>query len=564
MTATLSQPTHEDLLKSLRFSHEQAEIWLDGRRHILTESHTLGAIRRELVNAVGREQARAILGRIGYEQGMIELEMARRIRPQASLFDLFTAGPQLHELKGMVKVDRKTFEYNPEEGRLYVEYYWLRSAECEGHVQHLGIDFQPAGWQNVGYASSYASTLLGRPFIFREIECVAMGHSRCFVVGKPSEEWDDPDVELRYLRAENYLRRPNSPGDAPPDDLKIGSRQIVGASAGFNFVLHLIDKVAETNAPVLFLGESGVGKEVFARELHKRSSRAAKPLISVNCAAIPEGLVESELFGVEKGAFTGAVASREGRFERANGGTLFLDEIGTLSLAAQGKLLRVLQEGECERVGGSRTIAVDARIVAATNADLRKGIREGTFREDLFHRLNVFPVRIPPLRERRADIPLLINHFVRKYAERHCRESTHLSANALDYFIRYDWPGNVRELENMVERGVILAERGSPIELHHILTETYRSGEEATDSPFHEYMLSRVRSAGAGAAGDIGGELLDRGLKTDDMMSAMIQAAMHRSRGNVSAAARLLGMTRMQLSYRLRNQAAADEQNCAS
>jgi two-component system, NtrC family, response regulator HydG len=528
-------PSFDDLQKSLHFNPDEAEIWLDGRRMVLTENDALGIMRRELILAVGNERARAMMTRMGYELGTVEAELAVRLRQDRSIFDGFSVGPQLHALKGVVKVEPVLFDVDPENGHLYTEYYWHHSAECEAHLAQMGVGHQPGGWQQVGYASGYSSAFFGRPFIFRELECVAMGHSKCFLVGKPAEDWDDPERELRYFRAENYSVRPNTakPQTSEADeDLKVGTRQIVGASASFNIVFHLIDKVAPTDAPVLFLGESGVGKEVFARELH-----------------IPENLVEAELFGVEKGAFTGAITSRPGRFERADGGTLFLDEIGTLTPSAQGKLLRVLQEGEYERVGGTETRKANVRLIAATNADLRADIKEGRFREDLFHRINVFPIRIAPLRERRADIPLLINHFQRRFAKQHGRTSKHFSEEALRYFMVYDWPGNVRELENIVERGVILADEGMPIDLPHLLTEADRIAGEAVGDPFREFLLKETRS---GRGDSLGSAMLDSGLSADGAVNQMIRAALERTGGNVSAAAKLAGMTRSQVNYWLR------------
>jgi len=207
---------------------------------------------------------------------------------------------------------------------------------------------------------------------------------------------------------------------------------------------------------VLIRGESGTGKELIARAIHFNSPRAKGPLVSLNCAALPEHLLESELFGHEKGAFTGAVAQRKGRFELVDGGSIFLDEIGDLSPALQVKLLRVLQERQFERLGGIRTLRVDVRILAATHRDLEQAMRNGTFREDLYYRLNVVTIQIPPLRERREDIPLLLEHFLRKFAQKNKREVTGLTAAARDALLRYDYPGNVRELENIIERAVLL------------------------------------------------------------------------------------------------------------
>jgi transcriptional regulator with GAF, ATPase, and Fis domain len=232
--------------------------------------------------------------------------------------------------------------------------------------------------------------------------------------------------------------------------------EIVGASQGLVRVLENVSRVAPTDATVLIWGETGTGKELIARAIHSSGRRADKPFIKLNCAALPQGLVESELFGHEKGAFSGALARREGRFELANGGTIFLDEIGELKLETQAKLLRVLQEQEFERVGSSSTIKVDVRIVAATNRDLRKAVSAGEFREDLYYRLNVFPVELPPLRARVEDIPLLVQFFVQKYAPRVGRRVDGVDPDTLLAFTRYPWPGNIRELENLVERALIL------------------------------------------------------------------------------------------------------------
>ncbi len=238
---------------------------------------------------------------------------------------------------------------------------------------------------------------------------------------------------------------------------KLGSPTIVGKSKKIEEVLGLIQKVAASNATVLLLGESGTGKELFARALHHKSPRRTHPFVAVNCAAIPDSLLESELFGYERGAFTGATGSKPGRFELADGGTLFLDEISDLSPAVQAKLLRVLQDQTFERVGGTRTVQVDIRIVAASNADMGKAVRERRFREDLYFRINVFPILISPLRERTEDIPALVDHFIAKYALETRRRVRGISKLALKSLMRYRWPGNIRELENFVERAVILA-----------------------------------------------------------------------------------------------------------
>jgi len=242
---------------------------------------------------------------------------------------------------------------------------------------------------------------------------------------------------------------------------------IIGESGRMQEVLGLVKQVAPSDATVLIRGESGTGKELIARAIHFNSARAAGPLVTLNCAALPEQLLESELFGHEKGAFTGAVAQRKGRFELADGGSIFLDEIGDLSPALQVKLLRVLQERQFERLGGTRTLKVDVRILAATHRDLEQAMRDGTFREDLYYRLNVVTIQIPPLRERREDIPVFLDHFLRKFVQKNRREVTGLTAAARDALLRYDYPGNVRELENIVERAVLLC-RSQVIDLEDL------------------------------------------------------------------------------------------------
>jgi two-component system NtrC family response regulator len=250
-------------------------------------------------------------------------------------------------------------------------------------------------------------------------------------------------TEHRYLRNER--------------DEQFNYYGIIGASRVMEEIIRRAERVAETKSTVLITGETGTGKELVARAIHDRSAQRDMPLIKVNCAAIPDTLLESELFGHVRGAFTGAAATKKGRFELADGGTILLDEIGTLGVALQSKLLRVLQDREFEPLGGERTERVDVRVIAATNRDLRQMVAEGKFQEDLYYRLNVIPIELPPLRERREDIPALVQHFVRKHAQRVGRRMDPVPDDVLEALQRYDWPGNVRELENTVERAVVLA-----------------------------------------------------------------------------------------------------------
>ena len=253
------------------------------------------------------------------------------------------------------------------------------------------------------------------------------------------------------IARDHMARQPN--GDTGTHNFE----EIVGTSAALAAVLKQVEVVAPTESTVLILGETGTGKELIARAIHTASSRSRRPFVKLNCAAIPTGLLESELFGHEKGAFTGAIAQRIGRFELADGGTIFLDEVGDIPLELQTKLLRVLQEREFERLGSTRTLRTDARLIAATNRDLREMVEQQKFREDLFYRLNVFPIYVPALRERSEDIPLLVNHFVKRFARRMNRTIETIPAETMAALTRYPWPGNIRELQNLIERAVILS-----------------------------------------------------------------------------------------------------------
>jgi DNA-binding NtrC family response regulator len=309
-------------------------------------------------------------------------------------------------------------------------------------------------------------------------------------------------------------------------------RLLRGDSAGLGEVKRLIERVAPTSATVLISGESGTGKELVARSVHRHSPRADEPFVKINCAAIPEGLIESELFGHEKGAFTGASARKPGRFELADGGTLFLDEIGELPSSAQPKLLRAIQEGRFFRVGGTHTISVDVRLIAATNRDLLEEVHEGRFREDLFYRLNVVPIDLPPLRDRREDVSALGEFFLRRFARRLERGVCAITRDAQAALSAHSWPGNIRELENVIERATLLCD-GAEITVDDLPPEMRRrpGGErEASESPLRE----RVRSA-------------TRRIERDAILEALAS-----TRGNVTRAAQRLGLSRRGLQLKMK------------
>ncbi len=312
-------------------------------------------------------------------------------------------------------------------------------------------------------------------------------------------------------------------------------QSIIARSPKMQEVLALVQRVAPTNSTVLIGGESGVGKDLIARAIHQNSRRAAGPFIKVNSTAIPDTLFESELFGFEKGAFTGALASKPGKFELADKGTLFLDEIGDVPASIQVKLLRVLQEKEFERLGGTKTLKVDVRLLAATNRDLRAALEEGTFREDLYYRLNVVPIDVPPLREHKEDIPDLVNHFLSRFSNDHGREVTGITPSALKLLMDYHWPGNVRQLENTIERAVALS-----------------SGPTIDVDGLH------MDSAPAKTNSSSGIPFLPEGMTLEQWEDEMVREALRRANGNKSQAARLLGLSRNALRYRLGKLGLAD------
>jgi len=336
------------------------------------------------------------------------------------------------------------------------------------------------------------------------------------------------ELDVHNLREENRsLREALGRRYAHPN--------VVARSAKMQEVLAIVERVAPTNSTVLLGGESGVGKDLIARAIHEKSRRASGPFLKINSTAIPENLLESELFGYEKGAFTGAVASKPGKFELADKGTLFLDEIGDVPPAIQVKLLRVLQEREFERLGGTRTIKVDVRLIAATNRDLRAALEEGTFREDLYYRLNVVPIDIAPLRERKEDIPDLVSLFISRFNGDSGKSVEGIAPEAMQSLVNYHWPGNVRELQNIVERACTLTKE-------RVLV----AGDIRLDV--------RPAKGAEEAAG-----FLPDGMTLEQWEDEMVQEALRRANGNKSQAARLLGLSRNALRYRLSKIGIADE-----
>jgi DNA-binding NtrC family response regulator len=544
----------EDLRARVHFCAETGQIWLHEHRMLLVHAEAQATLRKELIDTLGMERARGLLTRMGYASGVRDAELARTRAEDSSDLEAFMTGPQLHTLEGIVRVTPIRLELDRHAGKYYGEFLWEHSWEGQWHRHHYGIHSEPVCWTQIGYACGYTSAFMGRTILYKEVECTGMGNNNCRIVGKPAEEWDDAAEQMRFFSSESIadqlidlqtqvvqLRSSIGDRDQLPQD-------VTGISPGFRAAYDLLKQAAGSHISVLLQGETGVGKEVFARSLHEMGARCSKPFVAVNCAAIPQELVESELFGVEKGAYTGALVSRPGRFERADGGTLFLDEIGDLPASAQAKLLRVLQEGEIERLGDQKTRRIDVRVVAASNTNLQQLVKDGRFRSDLYYRLNAYQIVIPPLRERKQDIPLLAKHFLAKHSAIHGKKLRGFTDKAKRALLGYPWPGNIRELQNAVERGVILAPSGTRIEVNHLFMSC--NGDQP-----QEFGLDRAGGLEINhweAGKDLREAVFNGTLTLDQVEAMLLETAVDKARGNLSSAARMLGLTRPQIAYRLK------------
>ncbi len=477
------------LAELVEFRPDQGIIRLHEQRVVLLSAAAMGLIRKELIDTLGLETARRLFLRFGFADGYHDAVSLRDRSKWSNPLEGLQAGIVLNRLEGIVRADIVALDHDAAAGRFHEDVIWHESYVAEQHLHHYGKTTTPVCWSLVGYASGYASACLGQEIYFRETECVGQGATQCTVVGKDADSWGDQiegfradfqggslGREVERLRAAVHARfrelgRRERLVAKRERELNLlrervarhaASKQFIAGSAAMQDVLELAARVAPLDTTVLVCGESGTGKEFIVRMIHDQSPRAAGPFVSINCAALTETLLESELFGHVRGAFTGAVRDKAGLFEVADNGTLFLDEIGEVAPTVQAKLLRALQEREIRRVGAERNIKVNARVVAATNRDLKAAVVAGSFREDLYFRLGAFVIDVPPLRERREDIPSLVNDFVRRAAIRVKKDVETVSPEAMTALMNYRWPGNVRELEHAIERAVIVA-RGASI-----------------------------------------------------------------------------------------------------
>jgi DNA-binding NtrC family response regulator len=543
----------EDLLLAdvLDFRPDRGTIRFQDQRVVILSATAMGLLRKELLDSLGGDTARRLLLRFGFADGYHDAVNLRDRSGWADPIEGLRAGATLHTLEGIVRAVPLRLEFDAANGRFDAEIEWHDSYEAEQHVFHYGTGAVPVCWTLVGYVSGYASACLGKEVYFAESACLGQGATHCRLVGMEAARWGEKleslrrdfegvdlakEVERRredvhrqlqeLARRERLLARRERELDALREGLAraASAKHFVAQSPAMREVLEMAARVAPLDTTVLVYGESGTGKEFVVRMIHEHSERAERPFVSVNCAALPEALLESELFGHVRGAFTGAVRDKTGLFELASAGTLFLDEVGEMAPTIQAKLLRALQEGEIRRVGGERNIRVNPRVVAATNRDLKAAVARGGFREDLYFRLGAFVIDVPPLRKRREEIPALTQQFLRTAAKRMKKDVRGLSAEAMTLLMSHSWPGNVRELENTVQRAVILA---------HGQTVTVRE------------LPPELRSAPAGS-------LPEGSLDIEQHERSLIERALRRYRGNRRRAAKALNISTVTLWRRMK------------
>ena len=471
---------HKELLE---LDPEGGVIRFAGQRALLLDAVAMGLHRKYLVENFGLTAARAVLTQFGFAHGWRMAAAMKKEFKWASDEEWRRAGPYIYTLEGLFRAQPGSEDTLTKKGAML-----LASYEAEQHLLHFGRSDSAVCWTICGLLSGYVSRTAGQEIYVLEHRCLGQGHAACHILGRTREEWGEEraedlaffdgkrleatlDVSLsrvtETLRAAEAKLRTHRQALVSAVRSKEEPLGIIARSEKMQDVVDLARRVAKVDATVLITGESGVGKEHIARLVHDESTRAVGPFIAVNCGAITETLLESELFGHARGAFTGAASDRPGLFEAASRGTLLLDEIGEVSAGMQVKLLRVLQEREVRRVGENKSRPVDARVIAATNRDLAHGVAESTFRQDLYYRLKVVELHVPPLRDRRDDILPLARLLLAEASIRMDRKISGLAPSAADQLLRYEWPGNVRELENTMERAVALA-RGSRVDLEDL------------------------------------------------------------------------------------------------
>jgi transcriptional regulator with PAS, ATPase and Fis domain len=493
-------------MELLELEPEKGSIRFKNRRMLLWDADAFGNLRRELIESLGVESARPVLRRFGFANGYRDALTTGELFNWDNDTEWWLSCPALQIRSGKVLAMPQHLQVDREAGVFEMEVKWEHSYEAAQHMRIFGQADTHVCWTLVGYASGFSTALMGEEVYVIEEECMAMGGDTCRVVGTTRRAWGDKgdaiaaDYEAQNLqeeleKREAELRRQRRKLRRKERELaKLRGNEdssrggMIAKSREMENVLDLVQTVARVDTTVLITGESGVGKELLSRYLHDESPRADGPFVAVNCGALPETLLESELFGHVKGAFTGASSDKVGLFEAARGGTIFLDEIGETSAATQVKLLRVLQEKEVRRVGSTESRPIDARVVAATNRNLDRMVADSSFRKDLYYRLKVVAVDVPPLRARREDILPLAREFINISCRSLGLEPKTLAPDAVDALTGYSWPGNVRELVNAMERAVVLAGDQTKITAETLPPETRNGSSDNTQILFDDVL----------------------------------------------------------------------------
>lgn len=451
-------------------------VGLQGRRLLIHDLHSLGQFRRDLIESVGHNSARRILTRKGLFWGQADCAGMKRLYTWNNTVELLKAVAELVKISGMAYAEVTKVRLQESPLLLEMEVTCADSSEVEQHRLELGKASDPVCWVFAGYLSGYASYCLGKEVYFKELMCQGTEMASCVFKGKDIESWgEELGTELSFFHAADIQQKIKSLTECirkQQQTIKINSKQLKSSqkpflisgvetkSKAFSNVIDFADKVAQFDTTVLITGETGTGKEIIARHIHAMSNRKEHPFIAVNCSALPDSLLENELFGHKAGAFTGAKNNETGLFEAANKGTIFLDEIGDISLSLQVKLLRVLQSKEIRPIGEVHSQKIDFRVISATNRDLDTLVKKGAFREDLLYRLRVLHIMLPTLRERPEDILPLARHFLELIRKKLKMQTLRLAPETVDVLTNYTWPGNVRELENAIEHAAVLCTDG--------------------------------------------------------------------------------------------------------
>ncbi|ACG71594.1 putative sigma54 specific transcriptional regulator [Anaeromyxobacter sp. K] len=531
---------------------EQGWLSMRQQRMVVHSAAAVSIMRAQLIRSMGQDAARAIVFRWGFAQGYFDAMMCSDHLASLQPVDRFVFGCTLHTMEGMVRVAPKVIEAEGP-GKLHMEANWWHCAEADDHARVFGAGMTSSCWATLGYASGFGTYVIGALILFEEVACRCSGAQCCSVVGNDLDGWGEraAEIEARYtlagetsfsqqwkeIHAEcehaRAIRTAAASAKSAPTatvttvngpDRTTAPLNFVVCSQAMTDLLVLAERVAPLEMNVLIEGESGTGKEFLARFIHEKSMRGDAPMVAINCAALTEGLLESELFGHARGAFTGAVRDKPGLFEHAGRGTILLDEIGEMPLCLQAKLLRALESREFRRVGSEKVLRLDARVVASTNRDLRQQVQTGAFREDLFYRLGGFVLTIPPLRERREEIPALAHYFLHSTARRWNKGVQTISPGAMRCLMSYSWPGNVRELQHAIERATVVASQS-------VLT---------------------VKDLNPEVAGRLGDPAPDGDLDVEANERQLIEEALRRYHGNRKEAAAALRISPVTLWRRVR------------